>query len=114
MNFPKLRTVLDQAHPVTGAYNADHAAAADQLNAKNVAAPEGHLPVTVRRVWQYLINQIDGTGGLQRGTVALLEEYAELGTVRGAAPARTMPRDSRRPGRSGGRCNTRTPIPCFP
>jgi hypothetical protein len=35
MNYSELKAELDAGHPVTGAYNADDALAADELNAEN-------------------------------------------------------------------------------
>ena len=45
--------------------------------------------VSVDAVRQYLITQINGTGNNQRSAIALVQEFAELGTVRGAAPTVT-------------------------
>lgn len=86
MNLAKLKTVLAADHPLTGPYSAGATAAAAELNAQNVQPAEGQHPVTVGRLWQYLIDQTDGAGASQRGTIDLLREFAEVGTVRGVAP----------------------------
>jgi hypothetical protein len=40
-------------------------------------------------VRQYLITQINGTGNSQRSAVAMIQEFAESGTVRGVVPTVT-------------------------
>lgn len=57
--------------------------AADDLN---LAYRPGSRIATVQDVQAYLITQINGTGVNQRSVMGLIQEFAELGTVRGVAP----------------------------
>lgn len=61
---------------------------ADSLNTANRPVKAF---VTVNQVRQYLIKQIKGTGVNQRSSLDMLREYAEAGTIRGAAGSETAP-----------------------
>jgi len=56
INYPAIRAALDVAHPTSGAWNADDALAADQMNVADIEGP-GKTSISQDEFFRVIYNQ---------------------------------------------------------